>query len=170
MKPWVGFDLDGTLAEYTEWQGPTHIGKPVQKMIDLAKKYEKSGLDIKIFTARVSSNNPNREKSLKAITKWSYEVFGKPLEITAEKDFGMIDLYDDRCHRVEANTGILLDIDEGIVINVAVPSGRIKFFTGNQEYTEEDVNAINRFVYASEKLKFAKKFIESLGWKLKELE
>ena len=48
MKPWVGFDLDGTLAEYTEWKGPTHIGKPIPKMVDLAKRYEKEGIGIKI--------------------------------------------------------------------------------------------------------------------------
>ena len=170
MKPWVGFDLDGTLAEYTEWKGPTHIGKPIPRMVNLAMRYEKEGIGIKIFTARVSSNNPDKEKALKAIIKWSYDVFGKPLEVTAEKDYGMIDFYDDRCHRVEANTGILLDIDEGIVITVAVPSGRIKFFTGNQEYTEEDINAINKFVYASGKIERAKDFIEKLGWKLEWLQ
>jgi hypothetical protein len=63
-----------------------------------------------------------------------------------------------------------LDIDEGIVITVAVPSGSIKFFTGNQEYTEEDINAINKFVYASGKIERAKDFIEKLGWKLEWLQ
>lgn len=108
MKGWIGFDLDGTLAEYTEWKGPTHIGEPIRPMIELAGKYLREGVNVKIFTARASSNNPERDKSIIAIQKWSVDVFGCILGITAEKDYGMIDLYDDRCHRVECNTGRIL--------------------------------------------------------------
>lgn len=33
-RPWIGVDLDGTLAEYHGWQGPDNIGSPVQPMVE----------------------------------------------------------------------------------------------------------------------------------------
>lgn len=108
MNGWIGFDLDGTLAVYDGWKGPEHIGDPIAPMIELAKSFIANGTEIKIFTARVSSNNPERMKSVSAIMEWSKKVFGRVIDMTSEKDYGMIDLYDDRCHRVECNTGIIL--------------------------------------------------------------
>lgn len=108
MKGWIGFDLDGTLAVYDGWKGPEHIGEPIPSMVELAKSFIAKGTEIKIFTARVSSNNPERIKSVCAIMDWSEKVFGRIVGITAEKDYGMIDLYDDRCHRVECNSGKIL--------------------------------------------------------------
>jgi len=32
-RPWIGVDLDGTLAHYDGWKGPTHIGAPIHKMV-----------------------------------------------------------------------------------------------------------------------------------------
>jgi hypothetical protein len=49
---WIGFDLDGTLAEYGEWQGPTHIGKPIPSMIVRVKNYLDNGYEVRIMTAR----------------------------------------------------------------------------------------------------------------------
>ena len=37
-EKWIGFDLDGTLAEYDGWKGIEHIGKPIKPMCDLIKK------------------------------------------------------------------------------------------------------------------------------------
>ena len=108
MKGWIGFDLDGTLAEYNGWEGPEHIGAPIMPMVELAKSFIAEGTEIKIFTARVSSNNPDRIKSTRAINDWSNKVFGRIIDMTSEKDYGMIDLYDDRCHRVEFNSGRIL--------------------------------------------------------------
>ena len=31
--PWIGVDLDGTLAHYTGWRGEDHIGKPILPML-----------------------------------------------------------------------------------------------------------------------------------------
>lgn len=108
MNGWIGFDLDGTLAIYDKWEGPEHIGEPIMPMVELAKKFIGDGYEVKIFTARISSNNPERMKSIDVIMQWSKKVFGRILPMTAEKDYGMIDLYDDRCHRVECNTGRIL--------------------------------------------------------------
>ena len=65
-KPWTGFDLDGTLAVYDEWEGIDHIGSPIKPMVDLIKKLHEQGERVKILTARVSPRaNPEykvREK------------------------------------------------------------------------------------------------------------
>lgn len=105
---WIGFDLDGTLAKYNGWQGEEHIGKPVIPMLNLLIGYLLNSRKVKIFTARVSSMNPNREEARKAIERWCIIHIGQVIPITSEKDFEMLDLYDDRCHHVEANTGRIL--------------------------------------------------------------
>lgn len=109
MREWIGFDLDGTLAVYSGWKLSEKIGSPILPMVELAKDFMAKGIIVKIFTARVSSNNPHREHSLKLINEWSRKVFGEELPVTSEKDYMMIDLYDDRCHRVEFNTGKILN-------------------------------------------------------------
>ena len=42
------FDLDKTLYEYHGFQGPLHIGKPIQPMIDVSAKF---GMIAKPFKA-----------------------------------------------------------------------------------------------------------------------
>ena len=115
--PWVGFDLDGTLAEYTDWKGFEHIGKPVPKMVALIKAYKASGTKVKILTARVAptSADPNKkgggtkEAVLKVITDWCEKNLGFVPEITHEKDFLMVAFFDDRCTQVVPNTGDILE-------------------------------------------------------------
>lgn len=51
---WYGFDLDGTLARYEEWEGIDHIGEPVKPMVDLIRKMHDEGKVVKILTARVT--------------------------------------------------------------------------------------------------------------------
>jgi hypothetical protein len=108
MNGWIGVDLDGTLAEYTEWQGAAHIGKPIPLMVERVKKWLADGKQVKIFTARVSNNNSAREESLQAIAKWTEKHIGQSLEVTAEKDYFMVELWDDRCAQVIPNTGVAL--------------------------------------------------------------
>lgn len=53
-EPWIGFDLDGTLAVYDTWKGIDHIGAPVAPMVELLKKLHDEGKVVKILTARVA--------------------------------------------------------------------------------------------------------------------
>ena len=107
---WIGVDLDGTLAEYHDWSGGFSIGRPVPAMIERVKNWLAAGAEVKIMTARVSSKVPKniltRQQALiKSFCLWQ---FGRELEATAEKDYAMIELWDDRVHKVEKNTGRIL--------------------------------------------------------------
>lgn len=106
---WIGFDLDGTLAIYNGWAGADHIGEPIKPMVDLAKQFIASGHTVKIFTARVASCQTQEEIAIArdAISAWTKKHIGKALEATAEKDWNMIEYYDDRAIPVEYNTGLI---------------------------------------------------------------
>lgn len=108
QRGWAGFDLDGTLAEYAGWKGDDHIGEPVKPMVDLVRRQLALGMEVRVFTARVSSMNPHREAAVKAIGDWTEKHIGRRLPVTAEKDFGMVVLYDDRAVQVTPNKGIIV--------------------------------------------------------------
>ena len=110
-KKWIGFDLDGTLAEYDGWEGIEHIGKPVKRMCDLAKKLHSDGEEVKILTARVAPRNDGADtsKARKYIEKWCEEHLGFVPDITHEKDSLMEKLYDDRVVQVIPDTGITIE-------------------------------------------------------------
>jgi hypothetical protein len=118
MNGWIGVDLDGTLAEYTGWVGPDHIGAPVAPMVERVKKWLSEGRDVRIFTARVdggtaalSMGDPNGdhfrnvERVRAVIERWCIDHIGQALPITNTKDYGMIELWDDRAVQVVPNTG-----------------------------------------------------------------
>lgn len=112
MNHWYGVDLDGTLAEYHGWQGPAHIGKPIPRMLERVKRHLAAGDTVKILTARASPESTTIEDYLVfdgACTRWCLEHLGRPLEVTSEKDFAMVALYDDRAIQIEFNTGIRVD-------------------------------------------------------------
>jgi hypothetical protein len=108
---WVGVDFDGTLAEYEHWQGPSHVGRPITKMVNRVKRWLKEGREVRIFTARVSHDG-TAERMLQAqvaqyaIRDWCVQHLGVELPITCTKDYGMIELWDDRCVQVLTNTGL----------------------------------------------------------------
>lgn len=105
---WIGVDLDGTLAQYDGWKGIEHIGEPVMPMLLRVRQWVSMGKHVKIFTARVSCSDPERTEAITHIHRW-LEAHGLPrLDVTNVKDFGMIELYDDRCVQVEHNTGRLI--------------------------------------------------------------
>lgn len=106
---WIGVDLDGTLAEYYEYRGPSHIGKPIPKMVNRVKKWISEGKDVQILTARVHPKNPGKAESEIAISVWTKKVFGRALRIRSDKDLNMIELWDDRCIQVVPNTGERVD-------------------------------------------------------------
>lgn len=105
-RGWKGVDLDGTLAEYDGWRGPAHIGAPVPRMVARVKAWLAAGDEVRIFTARVGPQ-PNGEDLVArtAIIEWCEKHLGQPLLITATKDYGMVELWDDRCVQVVPNTG-----------------------------------------------------------------
>lgn len=109
-EPWVGVDLDGTLAEYNGWVSENHIGKPIPLMVQRVKAMLKKGTRVKIFTARVCREETRLidEARIKA---WCLEHIGQELEVTNIKDYKMIKLYDDRAIQVIPNTGITVDKD-----------------------------------------------------------
>ncbi|MBU1195129.1 MAG: hypothetical protein KKE62_04695 [Proteobacteria bacterium] len=105
-KPWVGVDLDGTLAYWDSSSSIEQIGEAVPAMLALVKKMIHNNMRVKIFTAR--ANDPEQ---LGLIREW-LKANGLPeLEITNVKDYYMQRLYDDRCIQVERNTGRLIADD-----------------------------------------------------------
>lgn len=98
---WIGVDLDGTLAVYTGWKGADNIGEPVPAMLKRVKKWIADGVTVKIFTARAFV--PEQIPFVKA---WLVKHGLGDLEVTNVKDFGMVELWDDRCVQVIPNTGI----------------------------------------------------------------
>lgn len=99
-RPWIGVDLDGTLAEDGPWVDANHIGQPVEPMMNRVKEWIARGITVKIVTARAGV--PNGIPPVKA---W-LEKQGLPdLEVTNQKDFNMIELWDDRAVQVIPNTG-----------------------------------------------------------------
>jgi hypothetical protein len=116
MGGWIGVDLDGTLAEYDHWRGENHIGKPIPIMVDRVKQWVKDGQEVRIFTARVydpqevnSHVEPMAKREcIKIIEKWCKEHIGVVLPIVCTKDYGMVELWDDRCIQVIPNTGYTL--------------------------------------------------------------
>jgi hypothetical protein len=105
---WYAVDLDGTLAYYDEWRGPKHIGEPIPLMAARVETWLADGKTVKIFTARAASTYTERELAIEAIQDWTEKHFGVRLEVTAEKDFRMVQLWDDLARQVKENTGVLV--------------------------------------------------------------
>lgn len=111
MESWIGVDLDGTLAVYgASTFRPDTIGEPVPVMLDRVKEWLKEGIKVKIFTARVSGEVADAQFARFHIQKWLEEHGIGGLEITCIKDYGMVELYDDRCVQVVMNTGELVGL------------------------------------------------------------
>ena len=101
QQAWIGVDLDGTLAEATSWQGMSHIGPPVPLMMRRVQQWLSKGMRVKIMTARAGD-----PEGVVATQAW-LKANGLPeLEVTDKKDFGMIELWDDRAIQVVQNSGI----------------------------------------------------------------
>jgi hypothetical protein len=115
ITPWVGVDLDGTLAHYDHAYSPLVIGPPVPAMLARVKAIIASGMQVRIMTARAyyDTSSPleaafNR-KVRKNIEDWAEKHVGVRLPVTCVKDYGMVALYDDRAKQVVENTGILVE-------------------------------------------------------------
>jgi len=109
IYPWVGVDLDKTLAVYDTFVSETHIGEPIPEMVERVQKMLMAGTIVKIFTARVSEPDPTKRlETIAAIEAWCLQHIGRVLPVTCMKDYGMVMLFDDRARQVEENTGRII--------------------------------------------------------------
>lgn len=99
-SPWIGVDLDGTLAHDLGNKGLDEIGSPIKPMLKRVKKWIAEGKTVKIFTARASA-----PRQIVAVKKWLAHHGLPDLEVTNAKDMRMIELWDDRCVQVMTNSG-----------------------------------------------------------------
>lgn len=109
-KGWIGVDLDRTLARYEKWVGPDHIGDPIPEMVERIKGWLAEGIEVRIFTARVSHDGSSTSiyeamKAEIAITEYCAKHIGQPLMVTNQKDYATIQIWDDIAVRVVPNTG-----------------------------------------------------------------
>jgi hypothetical protein len=105
--PWIGVDLDGTLAEYHGWSA--EIGPPIPRMMERMYKWiHTPGLRVKIFTARAAMGT----NAIVVVQQWLNKYNLPDLEVTNVKDMYMIELWDDRAIQVIKNTGIAIGVRE----------------------------------------------------------
>lgn len=97
---WIGVDLDGTLAFYGGWKGPESIGDPIPAMAERVKKWLSENVEVRIFTARACI-----PEQIQPVKDWLIRHGFGDLQVTNVKDFGMVELWDDRCVQVHPNTG-----------------------------------------------------------------
>jgi hypothetical protein len=116
---YVAFDLDGTLAEFDfdKWaDGDTSIGAPIKSMVEMVKMYIESGVNVKIFTARISTGEDSEQaKIVNDIQDWCERAGLPKLDVTNLKTYKMTKLYDDKAEEIMTNKGfgwreIILDI------------------------------------------------------------
>lgn len=101
MEGWIGVDLDGTLAHH-EGTAVGEIGEPIPLMVERIEDWLRNEIEVKIFTARASV-----PEMIPPIHEWLRKHGLPELEVTCCKDFGMVELWDDRCVPVIANTGVV---------------------------------------------------------------
>jgi hypothetical protein len=125
--PWIGVDLDGTLAHdhgnNRDGKGLSEIGSPIKPMLNRLKKWIAEGKTVKIFTARASS-----PRQVAMVKKWLVLQGLPDLEVTNVKDLRMIELWDDRCVQVMTNLGEPIErkvqINGGSQVNLNGMGGR----------------------------------------------
>jgi hypothetical protein len=113
-RGWIGVDLDRTLAYYDNWEGPLHIGAPIPLMLNRVKAWLADGVDVRIFTARVSTDGSNArnfevQQCRAAIDDWCIVHLGRKLPITCSKDYDTLEIWDDRAVQVVPNLGERVD-------------------------------------------------------------
>ena len=94
---WTGVDFDGTLSQDHQF------GPPVPAMVRRIERWIAAGMEVRLVTARAVD-----EEDVARIRRWLYRYGLPQLPITDRKDFGMIELWDDRAVTVERGTGKVL--------------------------------------------------------------
>ena len=99
-RPWIGVDLDGTLAKDGPCVDAYHIGQPVEPMMNRVRGWIAQGMHVKIVTARAGIPH-----GIPPVKVWLKKHGLPDLDVTNEKDFNMIELWDDRAIQVIPNSG-----------------------------------------------------------------
>jgi len=97
---WMGVELDGVLAHYQHGQSRETIGAPIGKMYVRIQQWLATGMDVRLFTARAAD-----PQQIPVIQAWLEEHRLEKMKVTAEKDFGMSQFWDDHAIHVITNTG-----------------------------------------------------------------
>jgi hypothetical protein len=109
IQPWIGVDFDRTLARYEKWSSVLNLGEPLYPMVNRVKGWIAEGKKVKIFTARISPPfdpaHVTPADVIFVIQNWCELHLGARLEVTATKDIGMYELWDDRAVEVIPNVG-----------------------------------------------------------------
>ncbi len=103
----VAVDFDGTLAHDGghPFTGSVHpdfdplaevTGEPIWPMVDRINDLREAGYEVRILTAR---------DIFEPVHRWLVRHLGYDLPVSNVKQAGMLMLLDDRCARVERNTG-----------------------------------------------------------------
>lgn len=111
------FDLDATLAQYEEGDldhyGTDHIGDPIPEGIEKVQQALHDGIEVFIFTARVTPFDDSFEEQLNAsrayglILDWCKQHIGYMLPVTSQKLRCFTQIFDDRGREMVPNTGVL---------------------------------------------------------------
>jgi hypothetical protein len=142
--PWIGVDLDGTLAQLHTVLPWNVFGPPIPRMVERVKAWVASGHTVRIITARVFPyihGNPafnhaysysqqclvtgemfKISQMLQVIREYTEEHVGTALDATCAKDYRMLQFWDDRAVQVVANTGMTLA--EEMVAKAVAEQGR----------------------------------------------
>lgn len=138
--PWIGVDMDGTLARYEDKALPWNVfGPPITRMQQRVKAWVADKKRVMIVTARVfpyiHGIGDHRSLSVQqrclvtgqmftigmmrqVIRDYTEEHIGVALDATCAKDYRMLQLWDDRAIQVIPNTGKTL-AEEVIALRVA---------------------------------------------------
>lgn len=100
MSGHILVDFDCTLAEYRGGPNLDEDPPPVPKMAARIRRWLSLGIEVRIFTARASI-----PELIPAVEAWCEKHIGTKLKVTNQKDFGTIEIWDDRGVRVKENTG-----------------------------------------------------------------
>lgn len=109
QREWYGVDFDGTLAKTLNYKDilDRTMPPPVWPMVERVRRWLLEGKNVRIMTARVcgQGGQENAVEHRALIERFCAEHLGVVLPITHEKDFDMIELWDDRAVQVERDTG-----------------------------------------------------------------
>lgn len=105
-ESWIGVDLDGTLAMHQGYRGMKRVGAPVPEMVERIKGWLEKGIEVRIFTARITCPGYDEEVIRRFLERCELP---RDLVITNVKDLYMIELWDDIAVQVVRNTGKRVD-------------------------------------------------------------